>query len=188
MTAARSTNGGRSGNHCGHRITPGGVKGMDRGTLRLPHVPQRDAEHRRRFLFVLMHERVTTEGCATEERAVGCSPLSPVNFRRDRAYFAAVETQVAQHAVIELAKRVAERACLAALSIAHVRSACECADCPHHLGNDLGEGERALDPCRTMQFVRARRSGRGGRTGLGIAAEAVHSTRMARPRFDVIRR
>jgi hypothetical protein len=106
-------------------------------------------------------------------------------FSRNRAYFAAVETQVSQHAVIELAKRVAERACLAALSIARVRFACECADCPHHLGKDLGESERALDPCRTMQFVRARRSGRCGRAGLGIAAEAVYSTRMARPRFDV---
>src|SRR6185369_5765620 len=106
-------------------------------------------------------------------------------FRRDRAYFAAVETQVVQHAVVELAKCLAERACLAALSVARVCSACECADCPHHFGNDLGEGERPLDPCRTMQFVSARSSRRGGRTGLGIAAEAVHSTRMASPRFDV---
>jgi hypothetical protein len=40
------------------------------------------------------------------------------NFRHDRPYFAAVEPQVAQYAVIELAKRVAESACLAALSIA----------------------------------------------------------------------
>src|SRR5436190_19900652 len=108
------------------------------------------------------------------------------NFRHDRPYFAAVESQIAQRMIIEAAKRLAEGACLAALSIARVRSTCECSDCPHHLGNDLGEGERAIDPWRTMQFVRARRSGRCGRTGLGIAAESVHSTRMARPRFDVI--
>ena len=70
------------------------------------------------------------------------------NFRHDRPYFAAIKSKIAERMIIESAKRLAKSACLTALSIVYVGSACGCADSPHHLGNDLGESERAIDPPR----------------------------------------
>ena len=50
-------------------------------------------------------------------------------FRRDRRYFASVKAKIAECAVIELVKCVADGSRLSTLPVARMRSAGDCADC-----------------------------------------------------------
>jgi hypothetical protein len=65
---------------------------------------------------------------------------------RDGLYFAALEAEIAQRAVIEVSKRVIDGPRLPTLQVARVRSACDCAGFPHrrdeNLDDNLTEGER----------------------------------------------
>jgi len=67
-------------------------------------------------------------------------------FRHDRSYFAAVETKIAQRAVIELAKCVvgtlrppAEITRLLEPPVVRERAACDCAGCADRSNDVLGE-------------------------------------------------
>ena len=64
-------------------------------------------------------------------------------FRRDRTYFAAVETEIAQRAVIELAKCVVGIPLLPVLPVARERSAYDCTGCLDCGDDDLAEKARS---------------------------------------------
>jgi hypothetical protein len=79
-------------------------------------------------------------------QARGCARFSR-HSSRDGLYFAALEAEIAQRAVIEVPKRVIDSPRLPTLPVARVRSACDCTGCPHrrdyNLDDYLTEGERA---------------------------------------------
>ena len=75
------------------------------------------------------------------------------HFCRDRRYFAAVEAEIAQHAVIEVAKRVASGSRFLPLPVACVRLPCACAGRAKHRDDDVAQHERAVGASGAMQLV-----------------------------------
>ena len=78
------------------------------------------------------------------------------HFRRDRRYFAAVEAEIAQHAVIELAQCIVGSSRLPTLPVARVHSACDCANGPDRRDDHSAEDERAMRASGVVHLVTRR--------------------------------